>query len=217
MRGWLPNCSIVRHFETCPSCGTGGLQPKSAGRYSRETALSEQLHGAPRHPVGGNNGGITGGKCTLHDEGEDNLVPDMLDLVDEGRNDPTAEDSRHCGGDHGDSDLDWIIREGVQSDLRGECDDSLPNHTRDEQDDQVHGKLPEHGEQLEREDGVLRLGEVVPEAAHKDDGSDGDRGGYQGNGEVRVSKIGHSDEEDAEAGCEKGEADEVEFLEFLPS
>lgn len=200
-----------------PQLWDWGQQAKSVGRYSRETTLSEQLHGAPGHPVGGNNSGITGGKCTLHDEGEDNLVPDVLDLVHKGRDNPTTQDSRHCGGDHGDSDLDWIIREGVQSDLRGECHDSLPDHARDEQDDQVHGKLPEHGEELEREDGVLRLGEVVPEAGHEDDGSDGDRGSHQGDGEVRVSEIRHADEEDAEAGCEKGEADEVEFLEFLPS
>lgn len=197
--------------------GLGTAAKKSVGRHSRETALSEQLHGAPGHPVGGNNGGITGGKCTLHNECEDNLVPDMLNLVDEGRNNPTTQDSRHCGGDHGDTNFDWIIREGIQSDLRSKCDDSLPDHARNEQDDQVHGKLPEHGEQLEREDGVLRLGEVVPEAAHEDDGSDGDRGGHQGDGKVRVSEIRHPDEEDAEAGCEKGETDEVEFLEFLPS
>lgn len=140
----------------------------------------------------------------------------MLDLVDEGRNNPTTQDSGHGGGDHSNSNLNGIIREGVQSDLRSERDDCLPNHTRYEQDDEVHSKLPEHGEKLEREDRVLRLGEVVPEAGHEDDGADGDGGGDERDGEVRVSEIRHPHEEDAEAGCEEGEADEVEFLELLP-
>lgn len=141
----------------------------------------------------------------------------MLDLVYEGRDNPTTQNPGHCRGDHGNSDLDRVIREGVQSDLRSKRDDRLPDHARDEQDDEVHGELPEHGEQLEREDGVLRLGEVVPEAGHEDDGSDGDRGGNERDGEVRVSEIRHAHEEDAEAGRKEGKANEVEFLEFLPS
>lgn len=81
----------------------------------------------------------------------------------------------------------------------------------------MHRKLAEHGEQLEREDGVLGLGEVVPEAGHEDDGADGDGGGHQGHGVVGVPQVRHTHKEDAKAGRKEGEAHKVELLELLPA
>lgn len=97
----------------------------------------------------------------------------MFDLVHEGRHDPSTKDTGHGRGDHDNSDLDRVVRESVESDLRRKCDDCLPDHAGDEQDYEVHGELSEHGEQLEREDGILGLGEVIPEAGDENDGPDG--------------------------------------------
>lgn len=99
----------------------------------------------------------------------------MLDLVYKRWYDPSTKDAGHRGGNHGDSDINRIVRKCVQGDLWSKCDDSLPDHARDKQNYQVHGELAEHGEELERENRVLRLGEVVPEAGHEDDGSNADR------------------------------------------
>lgn len=141
----------------------------------------------------------------------------MLDLVDERWYDPAAQDTGHCGRDHDDSNFHRVVGESVQGDLRRERDDSLPDHARDEEDDQVHGELAEHGEELEREDGVLGLGEVVPEAAHEDDGTDGDCRGNERDRVASVPEVRHAHEEDAETSGEEGEADKVELLELVPS
>lgn len=95
------------------------MQRQGVGRYSREAALSEQLHCAPCHPVRGHDRGVAGGERTLHQEGKNDLVPDMLDLVDKGWYDPAAKNTGHRGRDHGNTNLYGVVRKGVQRDLRG--------------------------------------------------------------------------------------------------
>lgn len=140
--------------------------------YSRKTGLSKQLHRAPGHLVRRNNCRVAGGESTLHQQGKDDLIANVLDLVDKRWYNPATQYAGHSGRNHDHSNLNRIVRESVQGDLRCKRYDGLPDHAGDKQDDQVHSELAEHGEQLEREDRVLWLGEIVPEGSHEDDGTD---------------------------------------------
>lgn len=186
-------------------------------RHPGEAALAKEQQGGPGRLVVGDHGGVGTREGALDAQGKDDLVADVLDDVDQTREDPAAEDARHGGGDQDDTDLERIAGEHVERGLRGQGHDGLPDHARDEEDDEVDGKLAEHGEQFKREDGVFRNREIVDERADEDDGTDADGGRDDRDRVVLVAEVGHAHEEDGEAGREEEETDKVEFLEFLPA
>ena len=61
-----------------------------------EAALAEHLEDHPSVFVLGNDRSIAGGEDCLDDERKDDLFADMLDLVDQGGENPSSNDSRHA-------------------------------------------------------------------------------------------------------------------------
>lgn len=91
-----------------------------------EGALAKELHDAPCHLVGGDDGGVRAGEGDLHDEREDDLVLDVLDEMDKAGHDPAAQYAGHCGGNHRNTNLERVIREHVQRSLWPKGGNALP-------------------------------------------------------------------------------------------
>jgi hypothetical protein len=71
--------------------------------------LTEELKDHPGDFVVGNDRGVAGCEDGLDYEGKDDLMADMLDLVDERRQDPSAYNTGHIPRDLSDPDLDGVI------------------------------------------------------------------------------------------------------------
>lgn len=70
---------------------------------------------------------------------------------------------------------------------------------------------------MEWEDGILRNGEVVYEAARENDSTDRDGRSHNSFRVRRVSEVGQSDEEDRKSGGEEEQASKIQLGKFLPA
>lgn len=161
--------------------------------------------------------GIGRGEGRLHEEGEEELIADVLDLVDKGGHDPASKNSRDIGRDGDVADLDNIVRKHEQRALVAESDHCLPDHAANEEDDKIYGELAVHAEELEGKEWPLGNGEIVNEGSDDDASTDRDSSRDKGHRSVGRAEESDSNQEDGETGCEEEQPNVVELLDLLPT
>lgn len=79
-----------------------------------------------------------------------------------------------------DSNLNGLVRVHIQSCLRSQCRDGLPDYAGDEQNDKMYCEFFEHCKEMIWENWVFRNRGVVDKTADEDDNTDGNGGGNKG-------------------------------------
>lgn len=200
---------LLRHEQAGRDVGEGG-EPG-------EAPLPEELQDDPRGLVVRDDGRVARREDRLDDQRDQDLLAHVLDAVEEGRDDPAADDAAEAVGDGDQPDLRGVVGVHVERGLREQGRHGVPDEAGHEDDEQVDGELAQHGEERAREERVGGDGEVVDEAGGGDERADADGRADQRLGVGRLAQVGQADQHDGETGGEEQQADPVQLLELVPA
>jgi hypothetical protein len=96
-------------------------------------------------------GAVAGSEDCLDDKGEHDLIANVFDFVDKKRNDIASNDARHITRNLRDSDLNRFVGVHIESCLRCQYRDGLPDYAGDREDDHLYCEFFKHCKEMVRQ------------------------------------------------------------------